>query len=366
MYKTIREGQALIKVPIEDKISRKLPVFYNPLMKFNRDVSILILNALKKSRLNIADPLAGTGIRSIRFSKELLRYDEININDCSKKAVRIIKENITLNGLKGLKVSCMDANDFLYHSKGFDYIDVDPFGSPNPFLETAIKRLSREGILAITATDTAPLCGTYHLACRRKYWAEPMRNELMHEIGLRILIRKVQLVAAQLDKALFPLLSFSKDHYFRIFFKSSKSKAHVNKILGHHLFFHYCNQCMNRETSDLNTKMCCGARMILAGPLWSGQIISPEIIREMLNVNTIPETQKTLETFLQESSLQVVGFFDLSIIAKKRLCKVPPSLRVVEHLKQLGFEACKTHFGGIKTNAPAQVVVDIARRVAGD
>ena len=72
------------------------------------------------------------------------------------------------------------------NSTGFDYIDVDPFGSPNPFLDAAIKRIARDGILAVTATDTAPLCGTYTNACRRKYWAVPLRNELMHEIGIRI------------------------------------------------------------------------------------------------------------------------------------------------------------------------------------
>ena len=47
--------------------------------------------------------------------------------------------------------------DFLaiLHSKGFDYIDLDPFGSPNIFLDSAVKRLGRNGILAVTATDTA-------------------------------------------------------------------------------------------------------------------------------------------------------------------------------------------------------------------
>ena len=37
----------------------------------------------------------------------------------------------------------------------FDYIDIDPFGSPNPFLAAAIGRITRNGIVAVTATDTA-------------------------------------------------------------------------------------------------------------------------------------------------------------------------------------------------------------------
>ena len=54
-------------------------------------------------------------------------------------------------------------------SAGFDYIEIDPFGSPTDFLESSIVRLSRRGILAVTATDTAPLCGTYPNTCKRKY-----------------------------------------------------------------------------------------------------------------------------------------------------------------------------------------------------
>ena len=47
MYKIIAEGKVKIKVPKEEKISKKLPVFYNPVMGFNRDVSVLLLDAVE-------------------------------------------------------------------------------------------------------------------------------------------------------------------------------------------------------------------------------------------------------------------------------------------------------------------------------
>ena len=194
-------------------ISKQLEIFYNPVMKFNRDISILLLNALNK-KMQIADPLAGSGIRSIRFIKELNKgiITSIAINDSSTNAVRAIKKNVKLNKIKNknIVISNKDANEFLLSSKGFDYIDIDPFGSPNPFLDAAVKRLARDGILAVTATDTAPLAGTYPNACKRKYWAIPLRNHLMHEVGIRILIRKVQLIGIQYDKALIPIFSCSK------------------------------------------------------------------------------------------------------------------------------------------------------------
>jgi len=127
-------------------------------------------------------------------------------------------------GNKKIIIKNQDANLFLLNSTGFDYIDIDPFGTPNPFLDSAVKRISRDGILAVTSTDTAALTGTYPKATLRKYWAYSKKDEMMHETGLRILIRKIQLIAAQYDKALVPIFSYFKDHYYRIFFNSVKGK----------------------------------------------------------------------------------------------------------------------------------------------
>ena len=46
MFKIINEGDIKFHAPVEKKISKSLPVFYNPIMKLNRDISILLLNAL--------------------------------------------------------------------------------------------------------------------------------------------------------------------------------------------------------------------------------------------------------------------------------------------------------------------------------
>src|SRR3989338_1247899 len=173
-------------------------------MKLNRDISILLLQQFPP--MNICDLLAGTGIRAIRMAKEL-KHKSIAANDNNKKAVDLIKKNMGCNKVK-FKVYNEDANLFLLSSKGFDYIDVDPFGSSNPFLDAAIKRVSRDGILAVTNTDTAALTGTYQKTCIRKYWAVPKRDYMMHETGLRILIRKVQLIGMQYEKALIPVFSY--------------------------------------------------------------------------------------------------------------------------------------------------------------
>ena len=174
MYETVKEGEAVINIKKTNKISKDMEVFYNPVMKLNRDVTILLLKQFPA--MKICDPLAASGIRSIRFAKEL-KYKSININDLSKKSVNSIKKNLKLNKIKSkkIKVTNEDANLFLLNSKGFDYIDIDPFGTSNFYLDAAIKRISRKGILAVTNTDTAALTGTYPKACIRKYWALPKK-----------------------------------------------------------------------------------------------------------------------------------------------------------------------------------------------
>jgi len=102
-----------------------MEVFYNPIMNLNRDIAILLLQQLPP--MHLCDPLAASGVRSIRFAKEL-KYKSIAINDINKKAVKSIKNNLKFNKLnnkKKLKIYNDDANLFLLNSKGFDYIAID-------------------------------------------------------------------------------------------------------------------------------------------------------------------------------------------------------------------------------------------------
>jgi len=125
MYKIIEEGKAQIKVPKEGKISRELPVFYNPVMEFNRTVSVLLFKAYGR-KMQIGLPLGGSGVRAVRFLKEVPKslIKEVWINDIDKEAVKIIKANLKMNKVKA-KVFNKDANMFMLESQGFDYVDIE-------------------------------------------------------------------------------------------------------------------------------------------------------------------------------------------------------------------------------------------------
>lgn len=350
--KIVQEHSAKIKVELPKKdVSKEMEVFYNPIMASNRNISILLLNSIENKEMRIADILAGSGIRSIRFIKELKKekIQELFVNDAKDNFPKIFKANLQLNKIKfkNIILGNEEASLSLLKQEGFDYIEIDPFGSPNPFLASTVARISREGIIAVTATDTAALTGTYPKVTRRKYWAEPLRNYLMHEIGLRILIRRIQLQGIQFEKALIPILSYSKDHYYRIYLRNDKGKEKCDEVVKQHQYFLFCNKCLNFKCSRFNKEKCsCGNDFLFAGPLWIGNLSDTGLLEKMVKENNFPEEEDFLKLLLGESKIKLVGFYDLNEFA--RLKKVNPP-RVDPILKK--YSGARTHFSttGIKS-----------------
>jgi tRNA (guanine26-N2/guanine27-N2)-dimethyltransferase len=363
MEQLISEGKARISAFIEDKVSRRLPVFYNPVMRLNRDVSVLLLNSLGKKGLQIADPLAGSGIRAIRFLLELKKgiVKSLSLNDLSENAARNISQNLRLNKLrpgKDLTLSNEDANLFLLKSTGFDYIDIDPFGSPCPFLDSAILRLSRQGILAVTATDTAALAGSSKAACIRKYWAVPLRNEMMHEIGIRILIRRVQLIGAEHEKALTPIFSYTDEHYYRVFFRCDKGKQKVDGMMRLHKFLIYDNKTMETRLAEgiFNSDNSSRDRAF-AGPIWTGPLWDRSLVQKMLeNCDQNKQKLRSLLSMIgEESQIEAVGFYDLHRLARAAGKDIPP----IEKVLKKGLIS-RTHFlgWGIRSKEPPRKIIN--------
>lgn len=169
----ITEGRTKIEVPNPEDFRTKAgdyapsltSVFYNPGMEFCRDISVSVVQTISKRFNNVwaCDPLAGVGVRGIRYAKEVKGVLRSVVNDRSKEAFELIKRNIEINELSNLvEVKSTDANIALRENLGrFNFVDLDPFGSPAPFVDAACGALSRKGMLALTATDTAPLSGTH-------------------------------------------------------------------------------------------------------------------------------------------------------------------------------------------------------------
>ena len=101
----IEEGKAKVQVPDTGG------VFYNPVQCFNRDMSVAVIksytdvikNEGKKSLFlfppKILEALSATGLRAIRYAKEIENVGTIVANDLSEDAVEAIKRNVILNEL---------------------------------------------------------------------------------------------------------------------------------------------------------------------------------------------------------------------------------------------------------------------------
>ena len=236
--KKIREGNIDLFIPYKETLTKKSYVFYNPYMEFDRNLSEAIISVLKPKK--VCDCLAASGVRGLRY-KSVLKDAEIIVNDRNPKAVELISKNADLNKLN-VRIEKKDAAKHLLEEK-FDFIDIDPFGSPIYFLDSAAKSIKNKGVVAITATDTAPLCGTSPLTCLRRYGIKSLRTDFSKELGLRILISAAIRNFARYDMSFKPVFSYYRRHYFRIFGKIERGANRTDKLLKQFDYMSYCRKC---------------------------------------------------------------------------------------------------------------------------
>lgn len=374
----------MLLAPRLEKITSKAPVFYNPRMEFNRHLSILFLNVLGRRLgrgLRVCDLLTGCGVRGVRVALEVGGLEEVVVNDLNRLASRLARLNAERVGVSGLvKVRNMDGNRLLsLHSRPgrrFDYIDIDPFGSPILYVDNALRAVRNGGVLALTATDMAPLCGVHVKACVRRYWARPLRSEYCHEIALRILIGVVARTAAQTDLAVTPLLSHSTDHYIRAYLAIVKGGKRADDSLGRMGYIYHCPRCLDRKTHQTlfpkppNRCGRCGGVYEVGGPLWLGDLCDGEMAREMLNEvggwgeGDWGRVEKTLRTIEGEQGLPPT-FFHIPKICKRLRISIPAKGRILAELQAQGYKATPTHFTleGIKTTAPLEVLEEMMKKL---
>src|SRR3990167_4489622 len=110
----VTEHSSTITADLPKNVHSQMEVFYNPVMKSNRNISILLLNSVENEQMNIASPLAGSGIRELRFLKELKpgKVRNIFVNDIKENFPKVLKENLRLNEVtKELKDKLIIHND---------------------------------------------------------------------------------------------------------------------------------------------------------------------------------------------------------------------------------------------------------------
>ena len=98
----------------------------------------------------------------------------------------------------------------------FQWIDVDPFGSPISFIDGALQALGRVGVLEVTATDTAALTGSSATSGKRRYGHKGIVDFYAHDDAVRVLLGTIATRAAQLDRSIDPILAVFDGHHVRV------------------------------------------------------------------------------------------------------------------------------------------------------
>jgi tRNA (guanine26-N2/guanine27-N2)-dimethyltransferase len=392
---TVREGKVQVLVPKlaafvtepSEYAPSKAPVFYNPVMEFNRDVAVLALQAYQRKLqrdITICEPLTGTGIRGIRFAAEVQSVKNVVSSDISERSAKLAAYNVSLNGLeRRVSVKHKDANRLLGEHgaprQRFDVVDIDPFGTPVPYLDSAIRALRNCGLLAMTATDMAPLCGVHSKPCIRKYGGKPLRTEYCQELAVRLLAGCVASVAAKHDIGVRVLFSHCSNHYIRVYAEISYGAQKADESVRNLGFVLHCFRCLHRETARQpfakSAGKCpeCGADMDYAGPLWLGKIFDGGFCELMLKENArtafrnSSKIERLLSTARDEADAPVT-YHVLDRVSQKLSLPVPSIVAFFQALREGGFKATPTHFNsrGARTDAPSLAVQETMRKLVAN
>ena len=366
----VQEG--LTKLVIPKSYLSKIH-FFNPKVEMSRDFSILILNTLRSKGWLVCDALAGTGARGIRIAKET-QVKEVWINDWSKDALKYAEKSIALNRVKGkVKIFNKDAKILLAENKRtFDHVDIDPFGSPIYYFDACAEAVKRKSLLGFAATDTAPLSGVNPLTCLRRYGTRSLRTDFFKELGLRILLGATALLFSRYFFSIRPILSYSSEHYYRVWLKlekkRSKTTESLKRDLGH---LSYCSNCLWRSFGKELKKKCeyCGSDCKVVLNIWLGEIEDERFIedcsRELEKLEWLRTREKISRLLKLLKNENIIFYYDIHELCRKLKMRVPSFDLLIEELKSIGYEAKRTHFSktSIKTNAELKDLIDVLQTV---
>lgn len=278
----------------------------------------------KRTAFTILDALSATGLRALRYAKEIPFATNIIANDVSKEAVKSIELNIDHNEVgQTVHSNVGDARAYMYskvadekgpterHVQRFDVIDLDPYGTAAPFFDSALQALQDGGLLCVTCTDAGVFASNgYPEKAFALYGGIPAKGAYSHEGGMRLILNAIATSAARYGIAIEPLLSLSIDFYVRLFIRIHKSPKDVKLLPGTTMLVYNCdagcgawstqplarNQGKEDKVGTLIYKysvaqapsapqVCehCHTKTHLAGPMWAGPLHNPYFVQRILD-----------------------------------------------------------------------------------
>ncbi|XP_043812998.1 probable tRNA (guanine(26)-N(2))-dimethyltransferase 2 isoform X2 [Manihot esculenta] len=255
----------------------------------------------------VLEALSASGLRALRYAREVEGIGQVVALDNDKDSVEACRRNIKFNGsiaISKVESHLADARVYmLTHPKEFDVVDLDPYGSPSIFLDSAVQSVADGGLLMCTATDMAVLCGGNGEVCYSKYGSYPLRGKYCHEMALRILLASIESHANRYKRYIVPVLSVQIDFYVRVFVRIYTSASAMKNTPLKLSYVYQCIGCdsfhlqpIGRTISKNNSvrylpgfgpavpQECsdCGKKFNMGGPIWSAPIHDQEWVSSIL------------------------------------------------------------------------------------
>ncbi|KAE8021832.1 hypothetical protein FH972_007687 [Carpinus fangiana] len=343
----------------------------------------------------VLEALAASGLRSLRYAREIEGIGQVVALDNDKVSVEACKRNIKFNG----SVACSkveshltDARVYmLMHPKEFDVVDLDPYGAPSVFLDSAVQSVADGGMLMCTATDMAVLCGSSGEVCYSKYGSYPLRGKYCHEMALRILLACIESHANRYKRYIVPVLSVKMNFYVRVFVRIYTSASAMKNTPLKLSYVYQCIGCdsfhlqhIGRTVSKNNSvrympgfgpavpQDCtdCGKKFNMGGPIWSAPIHDQEWVTSILaDVKSMKEKYPAYDrisavlTTISEELPDVPLFLSLHNLCATLKCTSPSAVIFRSAVINAGYRISGTHVNplGLKSDAPMDVIWDIMR-----
>jgi tRNA (guanine26-N2/guanine27-N2)-dimethyltransferase len=381
-----REGSTRLLIPalsLTENIPLKVPAFFNPSAKLSRDVSILAYRAFLEDttskKKTFGDSFSGTGARALRVAVEVPEMEEVYMNDINPLAIGLSRKASELNFVtRKCNFSVNEVCKFLIthptrDEQRFGVVDLDPFGSPAQYVDCLLRSVLDSGLISVTATDTAVLCGVYHDVCFRKYYGRPINNHYANETAIRLVLSLIALTAARLELSIHPLFVHSYLHYIRIYVKVKLSSSRASNVYDDLGYLRHCFKCGNRELIKEydRSEVCdmCRNSFRLGGQLWISKLFDKNFIKRMANYNlktsnngNYDHMNKLLSICLDESD-DIPYYFLVDEIASKLKTSPLPVQKVIEKLSAVGYRASKVSLNAraFKTNARINEILNHLR-----
>ncbi|MEM4717370.1 MAG: N2,N2-dimethylguanosine tRNA methyltransferase [Desulfurococcaceae archaeon] len=383
----INEGLAKIIIPKLEEYRRPdgviepawMPVFYNPEAVVSRDYTTLLLRSIMgEKEFYFVDALAGSGVRGVRIAIE--SNGKGILNDVDPRAYSYIKKNILVNNLtENLEAYNHEANTLLnnlvYAGLFIDYVDIDPYGSPIPFIDSALKIFGKTGYLGVTATDTGPLTCTYRHKALTRYWSDCIKVDFEKESAARLLIASITRRAAALELEAIPLLTLVYRHYIRVFFKVNKSSSRAHRLVKDCIgYIWYCEKTLERgfikelgEVKELKCKD--GSSPVIMGKTWICNLYSSELITKITQVleksTWISIKTRKINSIITEEHAINHPYIRLDKICAVNRFNMPRINDLLKRLIEKGVKCSRTHMDsrGIKAVCDHSMLIETIREI---